>query len=148
MCRANIVAAGFQCAAVGIVSSGTVHNAVRVATFCQSVATAEMDQRTTPISPCGHQFGRFRGRPLTELRKIPVPECLTEQTRLQRSAPSKLQHLVSQRRQLEPNQFTLETISAHKTASQNLEPTLRQVVVRWSKEGRIKRTGRGMYQKT
>ena len=46
-----------------------------------------------------------------------------------------------------PNQFTLETISAHKTASVEPRAYLRQVVVRWSKEGRIKRTGRGMYQK-
>ena len=47
-----------------------------------------------------------------------------------------------------PDQFTLETISAHKTASEKTRAYLRQVVVRWSKEGRIKRTGRGMYQKT
>ena len=47
-----------------------------------------------------------------------------------------------------PNQFTLETISAQKTASEKPRAYLRQVVVRWSKEGRIKRTGRGMYQKT
>ena len=40
-----------------------------------------------------------------------------------------------------PNQFTLETMSEKPRAY------LRQVVVRWSKEGRIKRTGRGMYQK-
>ena len=46
-----------------------------------------------------------------------------------------------------PNQFTLETISVHKTASEKPRAHLRQVVVRWSKEGRIKRTGRGMYQK-
>ena len=45
-------------------------------------------------------------------------------------------------------QFTLETISAHKTASEKPRAYLRQVVVRWSKEGRVKRTGRGMYQKT
>ena len=47
-----------------------------------------------------------------------------------------------------PNQFTLETISAHKTASEKPRAYLRQVFVRWSKEGRIKRTGRGMYEKT
>ena len=46
-----------------------------------------------------------------------------------------------------PNQFTLETMSAHKTASEKSRAYLRQVVVRWSKEGRIERTGRGMYQK-
>ena len=47
-----------------------------------------------------------------------------------------------------PDQFTLETMSAHKTASEKPRAYLRQVVVRWSKEGRIKRTGRGMYEKT
>ena len=47
-----------------------------------------------------------------------------------------------------PDQFTLDTMIAHKTASEKTRAYLRQVVVRWSKEGRIKRTGRGMYQKT
>ena len=47
-----------------------------------------------------------------------------------------------------PDQFTLDTMIAHKTASEKPRAYLRQVVVRWSKEGRIKRTGRGMYQKT
>ena len=47
-----------------------------------------------------------------------------------------------------PEQFTLETISAHKAVSEKPRAYLRQVVVRWSKEGRIKRTGRGMYQKS
>ena len=47
-----------------------------------------------------------------------------------------------------PKQFTLNTISAHKTAGEKPRVYLRQVVVRWSKEGQIKRTGRGMYQKT
>ena len=47
-----------------------------------------------------------------------------------------------------PDQFTLETMGAHKTASEKPRAYLRQVVVRWSKEGRIKRTGRGMYEKT
>ena len=47
-----------------------------------------------------------------------------------------------------PNQFTLDTITANKTANEKPRAYLRQVVVRWSKEGRIKRTGRGMYQKT
>ena len=47
-----------------------------------------------------------------------------------------------------PDQFTLDTVIAHKTASEKTRAYLRQVVVRWSKEGRIKRTGRGMYQKT
>ena len=47
-----------------------------------------------------------------------------------------------------PDQFTLETMSAHKTASEKPRSYLRQRVVRWSKEGRIKRTGRGMYEKT
>ena len=47
-----------------------------------------------------------------------------------------------------PDQFTLDTMIAHKTASEKTRAYLRQVVVRWSKEGRIKRTSRGMYQKT
>ncbi len=47
-----------------------------------------------------------------------------------------------------PGEFTLDTIGANKTAGEKPRAYLRQVVVRWSKEGRIKRTGRGMYQKT
>ena len=47
-----------------------------------------------------------------------------------------------------PNEFTVETISAHETASEKHRGYLRQVVVRWSKEGRIRRTARDMYQKT
>ena len=45
-----------------------------------------------------------------------------------------------------PDQFTLDTMSAHEAVGE--KPRVRQVVVRWSKEGRIKRTGRGAYQKT
>ena len=47
-----------------------------------------------------------------------------------------------------PDQFTLDTMIAHKTAGEKTRAYLRQVVMRWSKEGRIKRTGRGIYQKT
>ena len=47
-----------------------------------------------------------------------------------------------------PDEFTLDAMIAHKTAGEKTRSYLRQVVVRWSKEGRIKRTGRGMYQKT
>ena len=47
-----------------------------------------------------------------------------------------------------PDQFSLDTISAHEVAGEKPRYYLRQVVVRWSKEGRIKRTARGMYQKT
>ncbi len=47
-----------------------------------------------------------------------------------------------------PGEFTLDTMGANKTASEKPRAYLRQVVVRWSKEGRIKRVGRGMYQKT
>jgi hypothetical protein len=47
-----------------------------------------------------------------------------------------------------PGEFTLDTMGANKTASEKPRAYLRQVVVRWSKEGRIKRIGRGMYQKT
>ena len=46
-----------------------------------------------------------------------------------------------------PEQFTLDTMVAHETASERARGYLRQVVVRWSKEGRIKRTGRGAYEK-
>lgn len=47
-----------------------------------------------------------------------------------------------------PDQFTLDTLSGHEVAGEKPRYYLRQVVVRWSKEGRIKRTARGMYQKT
>ncbi len=47
-----------------------------------------------------------------------------------------------------PEQFSLDTMVAHKTAGQKPRVYLRQVAVRWSKEGRVRRTGRGMYEKT
>ena len=47
-----------------------------------------------------------------------------------------------------PDQFTLETMSAHETAGEKPRSYHRQVVSRWSKEDRIRRTGRGMYEKT
>ena len=47
-----------------------------------------------------------------------------------------------------PGEFTLDTPSSHETASGKPRSYLRQLVVRWSKEGRIKRIGRRMYQKT
>ena len=47
-----------------------------------------------------------------------------------------------------PDQVTLDTMIAHKKAGEKTRAYLRHVVVRWSKEGRIKRTGRGRYQKT
>ncbi len=47
-----------------------------------------------------------------------------------------------------PKEFTLDTVGANKTASEKPRAYLRQVVVRWSKDGRIRRMGRGMYQKT
>ncbi len=47
-----------------------------------------------------------------------------------------------------PDQFTLETMSAHKTAGEKPRSYHRQVVLRWSKEHRIRRTGRGKYEKT
>ena len=46
-----------------------------------------------------------------------------------------------------PVEFNLDTISAHETANEKPRAYLRQLVVRWSKEGRIKRIGRGMYKK-
>ena len=47
-----------------------------------------------------------------------------------------------------PDQFTLDSLLAHETAGEKTRGYLRQVVLRWSKEGRIRRTGRGMYEKT
>lgn len=47
-----------------------------------------------------------------------------------------------------PDQFTLDTMSADRTAGKKSRNYLRQVIARWSKEGRIKRTGRGAYRKT
>ena len=47
-----------------------------------------------------------------------------------------------------PDQFTLESLLAHGTAGEKPRAYHRQVVARWSKEGRIRRTGRGMYEKT
>ena len=46
-----------------------------------------------------------------------------------------------------PKEFTLDTIGANETAREKPRAYLRQVVVRWSKEGRISRTGRGQYRK-
>ena len=47
-----------------------------------------------------------------------------------------------------PDQFTLDSLIAHKTAGEKPRAYHRQVVARWSKEGRIRRTGRGIYEKT
>ena len=47
-----------------------------------------------------------------------------------------------------PDQFALETMSAHETAGQRPRGYHRQVISRWSKQGRVRRTGRGMYEKT
>ena len=47
-----------------------------------------------------------------------------------------------------PNRFTLDSLVAHETAGGKSRSYLRQVVARWSKEGRIRRNGRGMYEKT
>ena len=47
-----------------------------------------------------------------------------------------------------PDQFTLDTLGADRTAGEKSRNYLRQVIARWSKEGRIKRTGRGAYRKT
>ena len=46
-----------------------------------------------------------------------------------------------------PPEFTLDVLGADKTAREKPRAYLRQVVVRWSREGRIQRTGRGRYQK-
>ena len=47
-----------------------------------------------------------------------------------------------------PDRFTLDSLLAHETAGGKTRAYLRQVVSRWSKEGRARRTGRGMYEKT
>ena len=47
-----------------------------------------------------------------------------------------------------PDQFTLDSLRVHETAGQKTPAYHRQVVSRWSKEGRIRRTGRGMYEKS
>ena len=48
-----------------------------------------------------------------------------------------------------PDRFTLETMSAHETAGEKPRSYHhhRQVVARWTKDSRIRRTGRGMYEK-
>jgi len=46
-----------------------------------------------------------------------------------------------------PGQFTLDSLVAHDTAGVKTRAYLRQMVSRWSKEGRVRRTGRGMYEK-
>lgn len=47
-----------------------------------------------------------------------------------------------------PAEFSLDNLESHKIAREKPRAYLRQVVTRWSKEGRIKRTARGKYQKT
>jgi hypothetical protein len=47
-----------------------------------------------------------------------------------------------------PDRFTLDSLLAHETAGEKTQAYLRQVASRWAKEGRIRRTGRGMYEKT
>ena len=47
-----------------------------------------------------------------------------------------------------PERFTLDSLLAHETAGGKTRAYLRQVVSRWSKERRVRRTGRGMYEKT
>ncbi len=47
-----------------------------------------------------------------------------------------------------PNRFTLDSLLTHETAGEKTPSYHRQVVSRWSKENRIRRTGRGMYEKT
>ena len=47
-----------------------------------------------------------------------------------------------------PNEFHSGNHKCPRDASEKPQAYLRQVVVRWSKEGRIRRTARGMYQKT
>ena len=46
-----------------------------------------------------------------------------------------------------PDRFTLDSLVTHKTAGEKPRAYHRQMVLRWSKEGRVRRTGRGMYEK-
>ncbi len=47
-----------------------------------------------------------------------------------------------------PARFTLDSLLAHETAGDKSRGYLGQVVSRWLKAGWIRRTGRGMYEKT
>ena len=47
-----------------------------------------------------------------------------------------------------PDRFTLDSLLTHETAGEKTPAYHRQVLSRWSKEGRVRRTGRGMYEKT
>ena len=47
-----------------------------------------------------------------------------------------------------PGEFTLDSLLAHATAGEKTPAYHRQVVSRWLKGERIRRTGRGMYEKT
>ncbi len=47
-----------------------------------------------------------------------------------------------------PARFTLDSLLAHETAGDKSRGYLGQVVSRWLQAGRIRRTGRGMYEKT
>ncbi len=47
-----------------------------------------------------------------------------------------------------PDRFTLDSLLAHETAGEKPRAYHRQMVARWSKESRIRRTGRGRYEKT
>ena len=47
-----------------------------------------------------------------------------------------------------PDQFSLDTMVAHEAAGEKPRAYLRQVAARWSKENRITRAGRGIYEKT
>ena len=47
-----------------------------------------------------------------------------------------------------PDRFTLDSLLTHETAGGKTPAYHRQVVSRWTKEGRVRRTGRGMYEKT
>ncbi len=46
-----------------------------------------------------------------------------------------------------PDRFTLDSLVTHETAGEKPRAYHRQMVLRWSKEGRVRRTGRGMYEK-
>ena len=47
-----------------------------------------------------------------------------------------------------PGRFTLDSLVAHETAGVKTRGYLRHVVALWSKEDRIRCTGRGMYERT
>jgi hypothetical protein len=47
-----------------------------------------------------------------------------------------------------PGNFTLDQVNRRRSAGKKPRAYLRQVIGRWAKEGKVKRTGRGRYRKS